>query len=156
MFDQVPENHREMLSLISELSRALRCCQQEAVFCENVTFSQFFILDVVAKAKEGSLKLSDLHKILSVDKSTTTRLVDPLVKQGLVLREKSNRDFRAVDLKLTREGESVHQKVWVCLSGFVDAIEMSIPEERRSDVYEAVRLFLRATRGACAGGGCNV
>lgn len=156
MLNQVPKNHREVLSLISDLSRALRCCQQEAVFCENVTFSQFFILDVVVKAKEGSLKLSDLHKILSVDKSTTTRLVDPLVKQGLVLREKSNRDFRAVDLKVTRKGKSVHQKVWVCLSGFVDAIEMSIPEGRRSDVYEAVRLFLSATRDACAAGGCNV
>ncbi|UCF56837.1 MAG: MarR family transcriptional regulator, partial [Deltaproteobacteria bacterium] len=70
-----------MFSLMSELARAVRCCQQEAVFCENVTFSQFFILDMVAE--KGKLKLSELHQILSVDKSTTTRLINPLVKQGL-------------------------------------------------------------------------
>jgi MarR family 2-MHQ and catechol resistance regulon transcriptional repressor len=125
---------------------------KEAVFCENVTFSQFFILDVVAKKQ--TMKLSELHKFLSANKSTTTRLVDPLVKQGFVLREKSNRDSRAVNLKLTREGESVHHKVWAYLSGFVDAVEMRIPEERRADVYNAVRLFLNATRDACAAGMC--
>jgi DNA-binding MarR family transcriptional regulator len=153
MHKRVPKNYREVLSLISEVSRAVRCCQQEEVFCENVTFSQFFILDAVAR--DGSLELSELHKILSVDKSTTTRLVDPLVKQGLVVREKSSRDSRAVNLKLTKQGESVCQKVWACLSGFIDAVEKGIPEKRRGEVYDAVRTFLNATRNACAAK-CNV
>jgi DNA-binding MarR family transcriptional regulator len=153
MSEQVPENHHEVLSLISEISRAVRCCQQEAVFCENVTFSQFFILDTVARS--GSLKLSELHKILSVDKSTTTRLVDPLVTQGLIVREKSSRDSRAVNLKLTKEGKSVRQRVWTCLSGFLDALESEIPKTKRAEVYDAVRTFLNATRNACAAK-CNV
>ena len=154
MYDPVPENNREMFSLISELSRAVRCCQQEAVFCENVTFSQFFILDAVAE--KGGLRLSDLHDILSVDKSTTTRLVNPLVKQGLVLREKSNRDSRAVNLRLTEKGESTRQKVWTCLSRFVDTIHMGIPEEKRDEVYDAVKTFLNAVRNACAAGQCRM
>ena len=154
MYDQAPENNREMFSLISELARAVRCCQQEAVFCENVTFSQFFILDVVAE--KGELRLAELHGILSVDKSTTTRLVKPLVKQGLVVREKSDHDSRSVKLRLTRKGESVRRDVWACLSRFVDMIQMGIPEEKRTEVYEAVKIFLGAMRNACATGQCRM
>ena len=154
MSDQTPENNREMFSLISELSRAVRCCQQESFFCENVTFSQFFILNVVAE--NGGLKLSELHKILAVDKSTTTRLVNPLVKQGFVLKEKSNHDSRAVNLRLTKKGKSVRQKVWDCLSGFVDTVQMGIPEEKRTEVFDAVRTFITAMRNACAAGQCRM
>jgi DNA-binding MarR family transcriptional regulator len=42
-----------------------------------VTFHQFLILDAVA-ARRG-LELAALHGILAVQKSTTTRLVTPLL-----------------------------------------------------------------------------
>ncbi len=113
MHEKLSYTNREMFSLLSDLSRAVRCCQQEAVFCENLTFSQFFILDLVAE--NGKLRLSELHRTLSVDKSTTTRLVSPLVKQGLVGREKSAQDSRAITLTLTKEGESVRKRVWTCM-----------------------------------------
>ena len=132
----------------------MRCCQQEEVFCENVTFSQFFILDMVAE--KGKLKLAELHEILSVDKSTTTRLVNPLVTQGLVLREKSNHDSRTVDLSLTKKRESVRKDVWVCLSTFVELIQTGIPKEKRADVYEAVRIFLNAMENACTTAQCRM
>jgi DNA-binding MarR family transcriptional regulator len=141
MSNPVPNRHREMFSLLSDLSRAVRCCQQEAVFCENVTFTQFFILDQVSI--RGKLRQGELHEILSVEKSTTTRLVQPLV------RKKSNRDSRAINLRLTAKGESVLQDVWTCLSQFVEGIRSGIPEEKRSQVYESVRTFLNAMRNAC-------
>ena len=139
-----------MFRLLCELSRGLRCCQQEAVFCENVTFSQFFILDAVAE--RGELRLADLHRILSVDKSTTTRLVNPLVNQGLIVRVRSNDDSRAINLKLSRKGREVYHSVWECLSGFMDTVEMNVPKEKRREVYEAVRTFLNAMQNACETG----
>ena len=154
MHHKRPHNNREMFSLLSDLSRAVRCCQQEAVFCENVTFSQFFILDLVAE--KGKLRLSELHEILSVDKSTTTRLVSPLVRQGLVRRERSNQDSRAINLELTKEGESVRQRVWACISRFVDVIQMCIPEAKKAEVFENVKIFLHAMQNACAAGPCRI
>lgn len=154
MSNRVPNRHREMFLLLSELSRAVRCCQQEAVFCENVTFTQFFILDQVSM--KGKLRQGELHEILSVEKSTTTRLVQPLVKQGLLIREKSNRDSRAVNLRLTEKGESVLDDVWDCLSRFVEGIRSGIPEEIRSRVYDSVRMFLNAMRNACDVGLTNI
>ena len=154
MYEKLPHSNREMFSLLSDLSRAIRCCQQEAVFCENLTFSQFFILDLVAE--KGELRLSELHSILSVEKSTTTRLVSPLVKQGFVHRKKSHQNSRAVTLALTKEGESVRKRVWACISRFVDVIQTGIPKEKQAEVYEGVRIFLHAMRHACAVGPCRI
>lgn len=154
MHAKLPQSNREMFALLSDLSRAIRCCQQEAVFCEDLTFSQFFILDLVAE--KGQLKLSELHKILSVDKSTTTRLVSPLVKQRLVRRQKSNQDSRAVNLGLTKEGEWVRKRVWTCISRFVGVIQSAIPEDKQAEVYEGVRIFLHAMQNACAAGPCRI
>ena len=154
MHEKLSHSNREMFSLLSDLSRAVRCCQQEAVFCEDLTFSQFFILDLVAE--KGQLRLSELHKILSVDKSTTTRLVSPLVKQGLIRRQKSNQDSRAINLALTKEGESVRKRVWACISRFVDVIQTGIPDKKRAEVYKGVKIFLHAMQNACAAGPCRV
>jgi len=147
------QNNQEILELISDLCQAIRCCRQDAVFCEDVTFSQFLILNQVAK--KGALKMLELHQILAVDKSTTTRLVNPLVKQGLIKREKSDHDSRAANLKLTPAGKEVHRKVWLCLEGFVDAIGGGIPDEKKTDVYEAVKLFISAVKNASSACSCN-
>ena len=153
MSNQVSKLNNEILSLISELVRALRCCQQESVFCEDVTLSQFLILDNVSS--NGRLRLSDLHKILSVEKSTTTRLVEPLVRQGLVKRKRSELDSRAIDLTITDDGESVRNKVWECLSEFLGTINSRIPKSNRTAVLEAVRIFTDAMQGACTNRACK-
>ena len=139
-----------MLLRIAELSRALRCCQQDAAFCEELTFTQFFILETVAEKQP--LRLTRLHEILGVDKSTTTRLVNPLVVRGLVVREKSKSDGRVVKLKLTGEGEKVRRQIWSCVTGYFNTIEAGIPEEKRATVYDAVQLFSEALVNA--GPGC--
>jgi DNA-binding MarR family transcriptional regulator len=133
---------REILSLITELSKAVRCCRQDEVFCEGVTLSQFIILDAVARGR--SLSMASLHDVLAVDKSTTTRLVTPLVRRGLVVREKAAHDSRAATLKLTGQGKQVHGDVWQCLLPFLRGIEAQLPERKRDNVFEGMRSFLGA------------
>jgi len=144
MKNNAGRTNRDVLSLVSELCQVVRFCRQDEMFCEDVTFTQFLILDEVAKKER--LKMLDLHKILAVDKSTTTRLVNPLVRQGLLERETSAHDSRAVNLRLTPEGKQVHRKVWLCLEGFVSAIEGQISEKKRESVYDAVKLFIDAVK----------
>ena len=145
--------NRDVLSLVSELCQVVRYCRQDAIFCEDVTFTQFLILDEVAKKE--SLKMMELHQILAVDKSTTTRLVNPLVRQGLIERKMADHDSRAVILRLTPAGRKVHRKVWLCLEGFVGAIEGRIPNKRRKLVYEAVKLFIDAVKKSSSACPCS-
>jgi DNA-binding MarR family transcriptional regulator len=145
--------NRDVLSLVSDLCQMVRFCRQDAIFCEDVTLTQFIILDEVAKKE--MLKMLELHQILAVDKSTTSRLVNPLVRQGLIERKISDHDSRAVNLRLTPAGRKVHRKVWLCLEGFVSAIEGRIPERKKKLVYEAVKLFIDAVKKASSACPCS-
>lgn len=56
-------------------------------------------------------RLMELSQNTSVDASTLSRLVDGLLKRGLLVRERSSEDARAVALCLTSEGEVLVDKV---------------------------------------------
>lgn len=139
-------NHDEFLNLLIGLYQATRCCRQDTAFCKDVTFQQFVILDAVIKSKE--LNISDLHRILSVEKSTTTRLVNPLIQKGLVERRKSSLDSRAFVLTLTEEGREIHQSVQLCLTDFFNNISSHLPAEKKDNILQAVQDFITAIKNA--------
>ena len=141
------DRNKELISLIFELSKALRCCQQDAIFCEDITFTQFYILEL-ASAK-GSIRLSELHEALYVEKSTTTRLVEPLVKKQLIVKEKTPEDSRATQIKLTENGKAIHANVWNCLQDYIGSIEMGIPDSKKEDIFEALKIFIKALQHSC-------
>lgn len=136
----------ELMQIFMGMAQVTRCCRQDVAFCEGVTFHQFMILDAVAKKEE--LPMTDLHTILAVEKSTTTRLVNPLIQKGLLRRDKAIHDSRAVTLFLTPEGKKIHENVSLCLAGFFQKITKNIPEEKRADVLEATRIFINAIKNS--------
>lgn len=138
--------HSDLLEILTGMAQVTRCCRQDVAFCEGVTFHQFMILDAVAGAKE--FYMADLHKLLSVEKSTTTRLVEPLIKKGLVRREKSDLDSRAVKLALTDEGRATHQRITNCLADFFERVLCNIGADKKKDVLESVRIFIEAIKNA--------
>ncbi len=140
----------DMLLRVARLARALRFCRRDSVFCEDLTFWQYFILETVAR--HGRLPLSRLHAILAVEKSTTTRLVTPLVKRGLLTRQRRSGDGRAVVLALTEAGRDVCRRIRDCAAGYFEAVSARIPQERRQQVFEALALFAEALEEA--GPGC--
>ena len=142
----------ELMEIFTGMAQVTRCCKQDVAFCEDVTFNQFMILDAVAKAKE--LPMADLHTLLEVEKSTTTRLVNPLLQKGLLIRNRALYDSRAATLALTEEGQKTHQKVTLCLDGFLQKITANIPEGKRGEILEAIRVFIRAIKDASAGYSC--
>ncbi|MBU4371302.1 MAG: MarR family winged helix-turn-helix transcriptional regulator [Proteobacteria bacterium] len=140
------------MEIIMGLAREIRCCSRDEAICQDVTFHQFIILDAVAK--KGELGLAELHGILSVEKSTTTRLVNPLIRKGLLKRDRAAHDSRAARLTLTEEGRETHRRVWLCLGGFFQNIARRIPEGQRKAVLESVRVFTGAMKSAAVACRC--
>jgi DNA-binding MarR family transcriptional regulator len=143
---------KEIMEIILGLAREIRCCSRDEAICLDVTFHQFIILDAVAK--KGELGLTELHGILSVEKSTTTRLVNPLIQKGLLKRDRAAHDSRAARLTLTEKGRETHRRVWLCLGGFFQNITRQIPEGERKAVLESVRVFTEAMRSAAVACRC--
>jgi DNA-binding MarR family transcriptional regulator len=152
MTTNLDKNCRELFEIIMSLAREIRCCSRDEAICRNVTFHQFVILDAVVK--KGELGLADLHQILSVEKSTTTRLVNPLIQKGLLKRDRAPHDSRAAKLSVTEEGIETHRKVWECLGGFFDGIMQNIPQGHREEVLDGVKAFTAAMKKAAAAYRC--
>ena len=152
MVIQIKENTEELMEVLGGLAQVMRCCCRDEAFCEGVTFHQFMILDAVAKEKE--LHMADLHKLLSVEKSTTTRLVNPLIKKGLLRRETAVHDSRAAKLTLTKKGSETHKKVLVCVTDFFQRALGNIPAKKRTEVLESVKMFITAIKNSANGCGC--
>ena len=140
------------MEIFMGMAQVTRCCRQDVAFCEDVTFHQFMILAAVAKKEE--MPMNDLHTILAVEKSTTTRLVNPLIQKGLLRRDKALHDSRAITLFLTPEGRKTHEKVLLCLAGFFQKITKNIPEGKRADVLGAIRIFINAIKNSTAEYSC--
>ena len=153
MSKQEKEKATELLEVLGGLAQVMRSCCRDEAFCEGVTFHQFMILDAVAKEKE--LHMADLHKILSVEKSTTTRLVNPLIAEGLIKRDTASYDSRAVKLVLTKKGNETYKRVQVCLADFFQRALGKMPAQKRTEVLESVKLFITAIKSSAKGCGCR-
>jgi DNA-binding MarR family transcriptional regulator len=152
MNEDTDRSHRELLTAMMTLFRQLRCCSRDEAICRNVTFHQFVILDAVASS--GRIGLAELHALLGVEKSTTTRLVDPLLRRGLLRRDRAEHDSRAASLAITPAGPDTHREVWSCLTGFFESIDRNLPPGKRAETMAAVAGFAEAIRLAAADRRC--
>jgi len=144
MLKETNINYHQLLEIFTGLAQATRCLRQDDAFCEGVTFHQFLVLDVIAKNRE--LKMADLHRYLAVEKSTTTRLVNPLIKKKLLQRRTDPDDLRAAYLTLTKKGEEVHKNVRLCMMDFFHKVMGNIPEKKTENVLTSVNLFIEAIK----------
>lgn len=141
----------KLIDVFVGLAQATRCFRQDTAFCGGVTFHQFIILNAAAKNKD--LRISDLHSLLAVEKSTTTRLLNPLLEKGLLTREKSASDSRIFGLTLTKSGEETHRQVQLCLEEFFNKVAANLPAGKEENILQAVQIWINAIKNAA--GVCN-
>jgi DNA-binding MarR family transcriptional regulator len=74
----------------------------------NLTLAQYRIL---ARVQAGMGKASVLGEIQGVSLPAMSRMVDTLVRKGLLLRSPNSEDRRQVVLQLTRRGHQAHDQL---------------------------------------------
>jgi DNA-binding MarR family transcriptional regulator len=136
-----------IFKLIKELTFILKGFQNDTIICENITFRQFTILECISSYEK--LKMTDLNVLLNVEKSTTTRLIAPLVRQGLIEKRKSQSDQRVFELSLTTDGKRTHKVALSSIHEHIKLISELIPVEKQENVQEALNIFINASRLCC-------
>jgi DNA-binding MarR family transcriptional regulator len=99
--DGVTEVLRGGRVLVAVAARAL------AAYAEDVTVPQLRALVLVGG--RGPLRAADIASELEIDSSTATRLIDRLVRKGLLDRSRDETDRRVVWLAATAEGKRLLQ-----------------------------------------------
>lgn len=132
----------------ARLVRRLRVLERREVSCCGVPFAQSMVLQVLHREKRQ--RMSRLADEVGVAQSTATRLVEPLVKEGLVERSPASDDRRAVEVGLTTGGREMADQLADgsrrCCEGMLERI----PEGKRDQVIESLELLTRAADECCS------
>lgn len=77
----------------------------------GITLPQFDLLAALDRAEGGSLVMGELSRRLMVTNGNVTALVDRLVRDGLLERQVSPTDRRALVVRMTPRGRMVFEQV---------------------------------------------
>jgi len=138
--DFVPAKFRET---ITGLYRRFNALQRGEKRCFGVTMTQCVTLELLDQ--DGPKSVRDLAAGLGLDTSTVTRVVDVLVRDGLLRRTRDEtRDRRRVFVSLTEPGRRLAAELQLCADRYCEKILEKIPPDRREDVLHALRVLVEA------------
>lgn len=86
--------------------------------------------------------LNELSRALLLDKSAITGLVDRLENKGLVERQRTTADRRAINIYLTETGKSAARKCLGVTKEFNDAVKEGLSEEEVGTFSKALRKII--------------
>ena len=78
----------------------------------HMSLSAYTILLHLSEAPERELRMTELANRAYLSGSRTTRLVDELIGEGLVVKERNAADGRGFDVTLTQEGMAALQRAY--------------------------------------------
>lgn len=142
----------ELHRVLSELKRVYQFRDRDRICCHDVSVTQWFGLDSLAR--RDLLTLNELAAELYLDKSTASRVVDALERKGYVRRAPHPEDGRALALRLTRAGKRLQRRIEEDLLAQERRLLCEFDHEvRRSMVRLIGRLADAAAARLVAGGG---
>ena len=107
---ETPDKNFEVTKLIKEIVSQLKHNRGKAVKSfENsgLTLPQGFLIEILAK--NGSMKINELSRQLSLSNSTVSGIIDRLEKREIVERIRSKEDKRVVHVSLTPKFEETYR-----------------------------------------------
>ncbi|MCZ6822422.1 MAG: MarR family transcriptional regulator [Deltaproteobacteria bacterium] len=95
--------------------------------------------------REGRMTGRELAHGLGLDTSTVSRVVNVLMRDGMVRRTRDEAgDRRYVFVSLSARGRALAAKLQSCADTYCERIWGRIPEDRREDVVYALRVLVDA------------
>jgi len=128
--------------LVVRLFRKLNLLNRDQKVCYGITLSQCCAIESLERKKK--LTMNELSRHQGVTLSTMTRVVDVLVRDGVVKRVGSPKDRRKVCIELTETGEDLAGKLKKCTEDYTKKILDQIPKSKRNQVIESMELLIKA------------
>jgi len=85
--------------------------QSDEIYRGKITLPQFLVMDFLMKNETA--KMSDLAQFMDVSMATMTGIVDRLVRHKYVERLLSDEDRRIIRIRMTREGATLMNRVYL-------------------------------------------
>jgi DNA-binding MarR family transcriptional regulator len=105
----------------------------------DLSVPQFRTLVYIRNNAEASL--TEVSEHLGLTLSSTSKLVDGLVKRGLVARSDATEDRRRMATRLTPQGNDSLDQAFNCTLERVGQMLSSLSDGERGEIYTAMRLL---------------
>lgn len=129
---------------VTQLVRLYQFRDRDMICCHDVSITQCNALEILVE--RGPSRSQALADALMLDKSTTTRVVDALVRKGYVERRPDPADARALALSVTRAGRGLYQRINGELIEQQVELLRDLDPATRSAATEVVRRLARAAQ----------
>lgn len=144
-------DEREAGALLRRVAQLHSQMQREGVnaCCGGATATQCLILTELGRS--GPVTLAELVRRMNLDKGWVSRAVEAMVQEGLLQKEPSPTDRRAVIISMTERGAALCADLNQTLDTQSDRVMRHIPPAERANVYRALELLEQALKAELAG-----
>lgn len=114
----------------------------------GITQTQYAILASLRWFEEQEEPTTQAHIVehAKIDKMTLSKAIRKLEEDGLVLREQSPTDSRAINVRFTVQGKTVIQKAVVAIEKADDDF-FSFLTERQLEMYKSLTISIISSNG---------
>ncbi len=134
--------------MLFRLAHSLAVAEDSEIRCCGVTTGQ--ALALLAMKSGSQVTMSQIGEAIGVSAGTATRVIDNLVREGLVERTGNSSDRRQVCICPTPLGKKKIKELDKCYARFWHTIFGNVPKERLPETLRALRLLVPAVEEARA------
>ena len=150
-FAQQPRLAAQALHVaLSALVRLYQFRDRDKICCYDISVTQCYALEVLVE--RGPSRSQVLADALRLDKSTTTRVVDALVRKGYVERLRDADDARALSLSVTQSGRKLYEKINSALIDQQVDLLRGLDPQVRSVATQVIQRLARAAQSRFVSG----
>ncbi len=127
---------------VRSLVRLFQLFERDQIRTHGFTTTQCYALLELMKA--GPLTMNDLSDRMNLSSSTMTRILDNLVRDGFISRQRSETDRRLVLVALSPQGQESAARLNDSVNGYYRQVIANIPEGKLEEVLRSADLLIRA------------
>lgn len=127
---------------VADLVRVYQFRDRDRICCHDISVTQCYALETLVE--QGPMRLSELTERLFLDKSTTSRVVQTLIKKGYVEQRDDPSDRRAIALSATRAGRQLCARITADLVKQQKELLIDLDPDIRAGVIDVIRRLARA------------
>lgn len=139
----VAEQSRDVLDAIRRLVQVIRRSAQAAERRVGLSAAQLFVLRKLAEVQ--MLSVGELALRTATSQSSVSEVVQRLVTAGLVLRQRSARDGRSVELTLSDSGRALVEKAPQAIQDHILDGLSRMPGRDRAELARLINKLLQET-----------
>jgi DNA-binding MarR family transcriptional regulator len=141
---------------VADLVRVYQFRDRDRICCHDVSVTQCYALETLVE--HGPMRLSALAERLFLDKSTTSRVVNTLVRKAYVEQRADATDGRAMLINATRQGHRLCTRISSDLVEQQKQLLGDLAPEIRAGVVQVIQRLAHAAdarfRSGVTGGCC--